>query len=193
MVNIRQHMNGTTDTCTFRNETLTDDDIEYITLNLPSTCRYLRFSSTKLSETAVSYIAENLLLRGNNFNLKSLSLYGTNLTDEGITNLCRALIDGNNHQLQSMDIELNNITDVGAREIAKMLEVNQGLKRLDISYMNIGREGIMHILTALEEKNRTLKTLDITGSISTDENINEIIQRIHERVNVINMWPNHGQ
>ncbi|UJR11037.1 hypothetical protein I4U23_015221 [Adineta vaga] len=190
-INIRQHMNGTTCTCTFSNESLTDDQIEELTLYLPSTCQNLRLSRVDLSETAVNYIAENLLLRGNNSHLKSLSLYCTKLTDEGITSICRAMVDGDNHKLRFLDIQLNNITDIGALEIAKMLEVNKGLEILDMSYMNILHDGFMAVLTALVEKNRTLKILDFTGSTAIDESMKEMIVKIKDRVHIINMCYNY--
>jgi hypothetical protein len=34
-LNLRYYMNGTVDTITFRDQTLTDDQIEFITRNLP--------------------------------------------------------------------------------------------------------------------------------------------------------------
>ena len=183
-------MNGTTDTCVFHNESLTDEQIEEITLYLPPGCQYLRFSSIELSETAINFIAENLLLRGKNSNLQHLSLRDTKLTDEGITCLCHALINGKNCKLRSLDVQLNDFTDIGAHEIAKMLEVNKGLETLDISYLQLTRDGIMAILTALVEKNRTLTTLDVTNSIPVDENMKNFLKPIEGRVRVINAY--HG-
>ncbi|CAF0977115.1 unnamed protein product [Adineta ricciae] len=165
-----------------------DEQIEEITLYLPSSCQYLRFSGVELSEKAVNFIGENLLLRGKSSNLQHLSLCNTKLTDEGITCLCHALINGKNCRLRSLDVQLNNFTDIGAHEIAKMLEVNKGLEMLDISYLQLTRDGIMVILTALVEKNRTLTTLDMTSSILIDENMKNLLKRIEDRVRVINAY-----
>ncbi|CAF1065253.1 unnamed protein product [Didymodactylos carnosus] len=141
-------MHGTTDTCRINDQTLTDDQVEFISLNLPSSCTSLSLSRTELTETGISYLATTLLLRGNSnkSNLKFLSLYSTKLTDEGVRLLCRALIDGQNTKLQYLYIQSNEtITEVGAHEIAQMLEVNQGLEMLDLSYTSIARQGVFEV------------------------------------------------
>ena len=194
-INIRYHMNGTTDTCHVNDQTLTDDQVEFISLNLPSTCTSLSLSRTELTTTGLSYLAANLLLRGNSnqSNFTYLSLYNTHLTDEGVRLLCRALIDGQNKKLQSLDIQLNpKITEIGAHEIANMLAVNPGLKVLDLSYNSIGRQGVFEVCKSLDMKsNVTLKYLDISfnltpGEKNDDRELNELLERVGQRVKIVN-------
>jgi hypothetical protein len=123
-LNLRYYMNGTVDTITFRNQTLSDDQIEFITTNLPSSCQKLIFQHTELTDIGVSHIAENLLLRGGSGpKLTFLCLTGASVTDEGVKSLCSALLAGNN-KLQTLSLELNEkITFVGARALVEMLEM----------------------------------------------------------------------
>ena len=188
-------MHGTTDICSINDQTLTDDQVEFISSNLPFTVTSLSLSGTELMETGVNYLATNLLLRSNSNQLKfkSLSLYNTKLTDEGVRLLCRALIDGQNIKLRHLNISLNGqITEVGARAIAQMLEVNEGLEVLDMSYTSIGRQGILELYQALaRKKNVVLKCLDISGNLTSEERTNnrelsELLERVSERVNVLN-------
>lgn len=194
-INIRYHMHGTTDTCRVNDQTLTDDQVEFISLNLPPTCTSLSLSRTELTTTGISYLAVNLLLRGNSnqSNLKYFSLYNTHLTDAGVRLLCRALIDGQNKKLQSLDIQLNpRITEIGAHEIAGMLAVNQGWKVLDLSYNSIGREGVFEVCKSLDMKsNVTLQYLDISFNLTPmekndDRELNELLKRVSQRMEIVN-------
>ena len=195
MVNLRYYMHGTTDTCCITNHTLTDGQVEFISLNLPYSCRSLSLSQTGLTATGIEYLATNLLLRGNNnqLNLQSLCLYNTKLTDEGVRLLCRALIDGQNSKLHSLNVSANGkITDIGAHEISQMLVANRGLQRLDLSYNSIGRQGIFDVCSSLEmNKNMTLKYLDISFNLTLaeekdDRDLNELLARVGERVRIVN-------
>jgi Ran GTPase-activating protein (RanGAP) involved in mRNA processing and transport len=194
-INIRYYMHGTTDTCCINDQTLTDDQVEFISLNLPSTCTSLSLARTELTLTSIGFLATNLLLRGNSLqsNLKYLYLYNTKLTDEGVQLLCRALIDGQNKKLQKLDIQLNpGITEIGAHEIARMLAVNQGLKVLDLSYNSIGRRGVFEVCQSLDMKNdATLQYLDISFNLTSaektaDQELNELLERLGQRVHILN-------
>ena len=194
-VNIRYYMHGTTDTCSINDQTLRDDQVEFISLNLPASVTCLSLSRSELTEIGINYLATNLLLRGcsNQANFKFLSLSDTKLTDEGVRLLCRALIDGRNTKLQHLSIYLNaQITEVGAHEIAQMLAVNEGLEVLDLSYTSIGRQGVFELCQALAmKKNMTLKCLDISCNLTLEEKnndreLNELLARVGERVNILN-------
>jgi hypothetical protein len=191
-LNLRYYMNGTVDTITFCDQTLTDDQIEFMTTNLPSKCRKVRFLRTELTDIGISHIAENLLLRRDGgSNLMHLCLSGASVTDEGVNSLCNALLAGNN-KLQSLNLELNErITFVGARALAEMLKMNnQGgcLEVLDISYTMIGRNGVYAVCKSLEN-NIKLKQLDITGTLTIeerkDEELKDLLQGISERLQLI--------
>ncbi|CAF3806152.1 unnamed protein product, partial [Rotaria sp. Silwood1] len=136
------------DTCTFRDhETLTDDQIDFITTNLPLNCRKLVFRGTELTDIGVSYIATNLLLRGGNRsnNLMHLCLSNATISDDGVKSICCALLSNKNNKLGSLILDLNTgITCVGAQALGEMLEkMNHGnLKLLDLSYTSIGRDGV---------------------------------------------------
>lgn len=186
-INIRYHMNGTTDNCRFDNQHLTDEQIEFITLNLPTTCTSLSFARTEMTYAGFDYVATNLLLRGNSnqLNIKSLMLYDTKLTDQGVALLCQALIDGRNSKLEHLNISLNpGVTGVGAQEIARMLAVNQGLRTLDLSYTSIGGSGVFEVCQALDRKeNITLQCLDISFSLSPEEKVDEKLQVLLKKIN----------
>ena len=187
-INIRCHMNGTTDHCCFNNQELTDEQIAFITLNLPVMCTSLNLARTDMTYTGFGYVATNLLLRGNSkqLNIKSLILYDTALTDQGVALLCRALIDGRNSKLEHLNISLNpHVTAAGAQEIARMLAVNQGLRTLDLSYTSIGGSGVFDVCQALDRKDAIpLRCLDISFSLSPDEKeSNEELQKLLKRIN----------
>lgn len=194
-MNIRYYMHGTTDTCTISDQTVTDDQVEFISSNLPASVTTLNLSRTVLTEIGIGYLATNLLLRGRNnqVNLKSLSLSNTKLTDGGVRLLCRALIDGRNTKLQHLSICINGqITQVGAHEIAQMLEVNEGLEVLDLSYTSIGRQGVFELCRVLVlKKDATLKCLDISCTLTLEEKnndrpLNELLEKVSQRVNILN-------
>lgn len=153
-LNLRYYMNGTTDRLTFRDQALTDDQIEFITTNLPSSCRKLIFHRTELTDIGINYIAENLLLRGGvGSNLTFLCLANASVTDDDVNSLCNALLAGNN-KLQKLNLEINEgITSVGAKALAEMLKMNNQrgcLEILDVSYTMIGRDGVYAICKSWE-------------------------------------------
>ena len=86
------------------------------------------------------------LLPGNEHNqgfceLKTLSLWDNNITDEGVKHLSTALTH-TNCKLNSLDLERNNITDEGVKHLATALtHTNCKLNSLDLGYNNITDKG----------------------------------------------------
>lgn len=73
----------------------------------------------------MSYIAENLLLRGRiGIKLTNLCLSNASTTDNGVNSLCKAYLVGND-KLQKLRLDLNEaITVVGAKALSEMLKMN---------------------------------------------------------------------
>lgn len=191
-LNLRYYMNGTTNTLKFYDKTLTDDQIEFITTNLPLKCQTLIFRHTKLTDIGINYIAINLLLRGGaESNLTHLCVSGASITDDSVINLCNAL-SAKNNKLKKLILELNPITVIGAKAIAEMLKMNNQhgcLELLDISYTMIGRDGVYTICQSLEN-NTKLKTLDISCILTNEERLdkemNELLEIVNRKLNLLN-------
>ena len=68
--------------------------------------------------------------------LKSLALAKTNLTDDGVLAIVRALLNGNS-SLTELDLSANNISNKSASAIGELFESNHALKNLNLSWNTI--------------------------------------------------------
>ena len=95
-------------------------------------------------------------------NLKQLILDFNNLQDDGLQIIATAL--ERNSSLGTLGLRSNALSE--GTDLARMLRANRGLTSLDLSrnkFTQKGPEALVEVADALV-KNRSLKTLDLTGS-----------------------------
>ena len=120
------------------------------------------------------------LLPGNQHNqgfceLKTLSLWDNNITDEGVKHLSTALTHSN-CTLNSLNLQNNNITDEGVKHLSTALtHTNCTLNSLILGYNNITDEGVKHLSTALTRTNCTLNSLYLDNNNITDEGVKHLV------------------
>ena len=97
-----------------------------------------------------------------NTTLQELNLSGNRINNEGIAYLSQMLLT--NRSLQFLDISRNQFNDQGFDVFAAGLEKNMGLEYLDVSKnKDISDEGSLITLAESLSKNRSLRTLDLSG------------------------------
>ena len=85
----------------------------------------LEISDNPLTEEVAPALAACLAAQPN---LVHLNLNDTSLTDEGVQEVCKALV-GAAPQLEVLELALNEITPVGARAVAKAVANKQHLNK----------------------------------------------------------------
>jgi hypothetical protein len=99
--------------------------------------------------------------------LKFVDLTGNELEEEGAIALAAGLKD--NRSIQSLVIPENQIGNEGITVIAHALKQNTTLQTLDASNNNIFEEGAAFLGSVLEQHNRTLVELRLTGNSLRNE------------------------
>ena len=94
--------------------------------------------------------------------LKFVDLTGNELEEEGAIALAAGLKE--NRSIQSLVIPENQIGNEGITVIAHALKQNTTLQTLDVSNNNIFEEGASFLGSVLEQHNRTLVELRLTGN-----------------------------
>lgn len=62
----------------------------------------------------------------------------------------------------------NQITGTGAQHLADLIRANKTLKRLDLRWNDIGRQGAISLLQAVQE-NSIIQNVELTGNKGTEE------------------------
>ena len=124
----------------------------------------LNFKNNLIGPGGANAVAAMVAVTGG---LTKLSLAHNMLREEGTKAICEALEQ--NTSLKELDIcgssyDSNIGGSAGARHVAKMVGVNGGLTKISLAENGLGEEGTKAICEALEQ-NKTLKELDIRGSI----------------------------
>ena len=102
-----------------------------------------------------------------------------------------------NH-LNSLEMSNNRLTHHGIKKLLSNIKQNESLLKniikLNLSYNNIGDEGIEDLITFIEDKNCKLENLDIEGNNLGDKNINKICisiaQSIYTKLTYFNIGKN---
>lgn len=110
------------------------------------------------------------------FNSISNSVFLSHINDNNIFLIAFGLYY--NSILQTLCMSLgNNITSKGAKEIAKAIETNSTLQKLDISYNNISYDGLEAIINSLKKNSSMLEIVMTKPSSSEVLKVN--VQRSH--------------
>jgi hypothetical protein len=149
------------------NEHLTDQDMTIIVTQaiIDKQCTGLCLEQNEITANGIAIIANGLR---DNKTLEKLELSKNPISDEGIHHLTR-ILSINNSTLTKLVCRSNGITDEGAGHIADLLENNQILTRLDLSYNEIGDSGVRRLATSLACFNNTLVQLDLSRNKSIGE------------------------
>ncbi|EKX33264.1 hypothetical protein GUITHDRAFT_120579 [Guillardia theta CCMP2712] len=89
-----------------------------------------------------------------------LNLANNNLHAEGIRALCEALTSSNpriSFSLEELGLANNAAGPEGAVELAKVISSNRIIRRLNLSWNNIGTTGVLAILNALQQSHLKAK------------------------------------
>ena len=128
-----------------------------IFLQRNTTLGRLNLRDNKISINGISYLMAALTT---NTTLVSLGLSSNKIGDEGIALLVDMMLK--NPALQELELRYNKITSQGARKLAELLQTNNTrVKKLDLSYNDLGDDGVIAIAHALRS-NTTLTTLNLT-------------------------------
>ena len=115
------------------------------------------FEGGKFSNGVVAHIA--IILRHSKC-LKTLNISYCGIDDQGMMSLASAL--EMNGSLEELNLSGNiTVTGIGHMALGESLKRNRGLKTLNISYCDIGDQGMKSIASALE-MNGSLEELDLS-------------------------------
>jgi hypothetical protein len=117
-------------------------------------CPKLWLNNNQMTSECVSILVSALY---NNTTLKELHLHETNISDESLLILTKALAL-NNCSITTLGISKNRITDKGVKYLIEMLETNTTLTHLILQPNPISKKGVKQLIKALA--NNT--TLSIT-------------------------------
>ena len=134
--------------------------------NLKGT-KSLDLSGKKLGVASAIVIASLISVNGS---LTALDLSNNELKDEGVSAVCEAIQSIKETKLASLNFRANGIGPVGANAVAAMVVVTGVLTKLSLAKNELGEVGMKAICEALEQ-NKTLKELDVSGSMFGNSNI----------------------
>ena len=100
--------------------------------------------------------------------------------------------------LNSLEMSNNRLTNLGAEKLFDNIKENsnlvKNLTKLNLSFNNIGEEGIQNLINLIVDKNCQLENLNLEGNNLGDKNVNnlcEIIsQSLPNRLNTLNLGKN---
>lgn len=105
-----------------------------------------------------------------------LNLWGNQFTAASMPMLVNGLYD--NYTLEELDLSYNQLGDEGVKVIADFFALNEStVKELDLSSNGIGTEGAEH-LAGMLAKNKTLRILSLNKNELDDEDLEEIASKI---------------
>ena len=104
-----------------------------------------------------------------NDGLRSILLAGNKLSQDGGVEVSKLL--ARRHDISVVDLSSNSIESVGASAIAATIRANQGIGCLNLSFCNIGENGLISIIEALLS-NRSITTLLLWGNNWTPKAVN---------------------
>ncbi len=141
-------------------------------------CKSLLMRANKITSVGVSILAASL---NNNSTLEILSLRDNSVSDEGIKPLTNVL-QNNNQALKRLGLQENGITDFGAEYLAQMLQKNQTLIYLSLSWNKISDQGVQLLASALNNHNNSLQVLSLSkNTLITDLSIASLCGMIKSR------------
>jgi Ran GTPase-activating protein (RanGAP) involved in mRNA processing and transport len=124
-----------------------------------STLLKIDLSHCQLEDNSVSILAQTL--RSRNTTLQKFTLDNNSITSTGVGVLLEAMEHSSCH-ITDLDLQHNNIVNEGASLLARSLGSNAlpNLTRLSLCYCNIGDDGFVELMSALEQ-NTSLLHLDL--------------------------------
>ena len=125
----------------------------------------LNISFNKIGDNGIAYIATAL---ETNTTMRTLVVYGCNISDVGVKSLAKALTV--NRSLHELNMDNNYIGDNGMIQIATALQTNNTLKDLHIldNKMRITDNGVLSLSSAI--RNHSMELLAIHWSSAHPEN-----------------------
>ena len=165
-------------------EYIRDDDCLSFSLTRTLRCVSTDGRSTVNTAKGAAIIADGL--RDNN-TLETLELSGNRVSNKGLYHLTQALML-NTSILQKLYCNSDGITDQGAQHIAQLLKKNRLLTRLDLSFNEIGDQGVRQLASVLIHHNTTLVQLNLSWNKSIGESsvesFTEMIEYHHAFENI---------
>lgn len=146
------------------NTNMDDQGCQYLAeaLKTNRSLKKLKLGENRIGDLGCQYFAAALK---DNQTLRVLDLSSNNIMDKGAQDLAKSLEF--NHTLQKLRIDYNNIGDIGYIAFAETLKVNHTLEVLTI-VSGIHPAGVMEIIKALEI-NTGLKKVDILLNMGQTE------------------------
>jgi len=120
----------------------------------------LDLSDTRFTDNAITTLAAAL---SKNTSLKILLLKLVGISDIGVTALADALLKNNTLEKLSLSCDIYNNINEGVQKLAKALETNIGLKKINLSQAKLNSDSVMALSEALKI-NTTLKKLDLSSN-----------------------------
>jgi hypothetical protein len=132
-----------------------------------STLLKINLSNCVLGDDSASILAQNLGSR--NTTLQKLTLVSNSITSRGVGVLLEAMEQNSNH-ITDLDLRCNPIENAGAVLFARFLRNNAlpNLTRLSLCRCNIGDDGFIALISALEQ-NTSLLHLGLRFSLGFSE------------------------
>jgi len=111
--------------------------------------------------------------------IRTVNLEFNNITVYGVQKLCSFL--RTNRNIENISLYSNTIGDDGAALIADMLQTNIGLQSLNLFGCGITDHGVALLAQAIQNKNTTIKSIELSNNPIATETYLDIIQALMER------------
>ncbi|XP_058012659.1 ribonuclease inhibitor isoform X1 [Ahaetulla prasina] len=108
--------------------------------------------------------------------LKELQLGGNSIGDEGVIEICEGVMSPNCN-LDSLWLGQSSVTAVCCDALAKLIVEKSSLRELDVSYSQIGDEGVLKLCEAVKNPNCNLKYLILYDTFWTSK-ANKVVKAL---------------
>ena len=117
--------------------------------------------------------------------IEKLVLMDCGLTSDGVGEVVRGLSD--NHSLRKLDLSYNQIGSEGVVAMAAILKTNSSLERLDLGRCGIDSSGGVELGAALE-RNKTLRVLYLSGNALGDDGARGLSAGLENNLSLKRLW-----
>ncbi|CAD2099467.1 conserved Plasmodium protein, unknown function [Plasmodium vinckei] len=129
-------------------------------------------------------------------NIKSLSIFNTNIDINAIILLSKILYDNNYSKLEHLAIDCINLENDSLKYLSLSLCNYNSLKSLSLQYCNLNNDAIKYIIDIVIYVNSSITTLNLSGNKFTEEGIcslfesfllNRVLSNIDVSYNMFNL------